>query len=229
MEIPVINQRGGTEGQVELSDSVFDVPMNHALVHQVVVAYQANKRQGTHDTKTRGEVSGGGRKPWIQKHTGRARQGSIRAPQWRHGGTVFGPHPRDYRQALPKRMKRRALKCAISEKIRRGGLVCIDSLDSLDGKTRAMVSLLESLDMKGSVLVVTETSDTNVVRAGHNLKQVWTLPVNQLNAHEILRRSTILITRDALKAGEALWSATPNRLPALIRAGSSDGEAEEEP
>ena len=228
MEIPVINQRGGSAGQVEVSDSVFDVPMNHSLVHQVVLAYQANKRQGTHDTKTRGEVSGGGRKPWIQKHTGRARQGSIRAPQWRHGGTVFGPHPRDYRQALPKRMKRQALKCALSEKIRSGGLVCIDSLDSLDGKTRSMVSLLESLNMNGSILLVTETSDTNVVRAGHNLKQVWTLPVNQLNAHEVLRRSTVLITRDALKAGEALWSATPNRLPALIRAASSAGEAEEE-
>ena len=228
MEIPVINQRGETVGQVELDESVFDVPMNHALVHQVVVAYQANKRQGTHDTKTRGEVSGGGRKPWIQKHTGRARQGSIRSPQWRHGGTVFGPHPRDYRQALPKRMKRQALKCALSEKIRRGGLTCIDSLDGLDGKTRSMVSLMESLDITGTTLVVTEASDANVARAGHNLKQVWSLPVSQLNAHEILRRTTVLITRDALKAGEALWSATPNRLPALLRAGVAEGAGEEE-
>lgn len=228
MEIPVINQRGESVGQVEVSDAVFDVPMNHSLVHQAVVTYQANKRQGTHDTKTRGEVSGGGRKPWIQKHTGRARQGSIRSPQWRHGGTVFGPHPRDYRQALPKRMKRQAFKCAISEKIRRGGLVCIDSLDSLDGKTRSMVSLLDSLDISSTILVVTETSDSNVARSGHNLKQVWTLPVNQLNAHEVLRRNTVLITRDALKAGEALWSATPKRLPALLRAGSSEGTAEEE-
>ena len=93
MEISVVNQRGQAAGTVEVDDSIFDVPMNHALVHQLVVSYQANKRQGTHDTKTRGEVSGGGRKPWIQKHTGRARQGSIRSPQWRHGGTVFGPHP----------------------------------------------------------------------------------------------------------------------------------------
>ena len=228
MEIPVINQRGETVGQVEVSDSVFDVPMNHSLVHQAVVTYQANKRQGTHDTKTRGEVSGGGRKPWIQKHTGRARQGSIRSPQWRHGGTVFGPHPRDYRQDLPKKMKRLALKCALSEKIRSGGLICVDSLDSLDGKTRSMASLLESLGLAGSVLVVTETSETNVARSGHNLKQVWSLPVNQLNAHEVLRRGTMLITQGALKAGEAIWSSSPNRLPALMRAGSAEAQAEEE-
>ena len=125
-------------------------------------------------------------------------------------------------------MKRQALKCAISEKIRSGGLVCIDSLDSLDGKTRSMVSLLDTLGVGSTILVVTETSDSDIARSGHNLKQVWTLPVNQLNAHEVLRRNTVLITRDALKAGEALWSATPNRLPALRRAGTREGAAEEE-
>ena len=222
MEIPVVNQRGQAAGTVELDDSIFDVPMNHALVHQLVVSYQANKRQGTHDTKTRGEVSGGGRKPWIQKHTGRARQGSIRSPQWRHGGTVFGPHPRDYRQDMPKRMRRLALKCAISEKLRQGSVLCVDSLDTLDGKTRSMVSLVAALGISGSVLVVTEESDTNVVRAGHNLKQVWTLPVNQLNAHELLRRGTIVITRDALKKGETLWSANPDRRPAAVRAANGE-------
>ena len=225
MEIPVVNQRGQAAGTVEVDESIFDVPMNHALVHQLVVSYQANKRQGTHDTKTRGEVSGGGRKPWIQKHTGRARQGSIRSPQWRHGGVVFGPHPRDYRQDMPKRMRRMALKCAISEKIRQGSLVCVDSLDSLDGKTRSMVSLLGALGISKSVLVVTEDSNTNVVRAGHNLKQVWTLPVNQLNAHELLHRSTVLITRSAVEKGQALWSGTPDRRPAAVRAGSGEEEA----
>jgi large subunit ribosomal protein L4 len=225
MEIPVVNQRGQAAGSVEVDDSIFDVPMNHALVHQLVVAYQANKRQGTHDTKTRGEVSGGGRKPWIQKHTGRARQGSIRSPQWRHGGTVFGPHPRDYRQDMPKRMRRLALKCAISEKIRQGTLLCVDSLDTLDGKTSSMVNLLGTLGISNSVLVVTEDSDTNVVRAGHNLKQVWTLPVNQVNAHELLRRSTVVITQDALKKGEALWSASPDRRPSAVRAANGEEEA----
>jgi large subunit ribosomal protein L4 len=225
MEIPVVNQRGQAAGSVEVDDSIFDVPMNHALVHQLVVAYQANKRQGTHDTKTRGEVSGGGRKPWIQKHTGRARQGSIRSPQWRHGGTVFGPHPRDYRQDMPKRMRRQALKCAISEKLRQGSVVCVDSLDTLDGKTRSMASLLDALSISNSVLVVTEDSDTNAVRSGRNLKQVWTLPVNQLNAHELLRRSTILITREAVTKGQALWAATPHRRPAAVRAGAGEEEA----
>ena len=225
MEIPVINQRGETIGQVEVADSIFDVPMNHSLVHQAVVTYQANKRQGTHDTKTRGQVSGGGRKPWIQKHTGRARQGSIRSPQWRHGGVVFGPHPRDYRQDLPKRMKRLALKCALSEKIRQGGLMCIDSLDSLDGKTRSMASLLQSLGVSSSTLVVTGTSEPNVAQSGHNLKQVWTLPVNQLNANEVLRRNIVLITRDALQKGESLWASTPNRAPALLRSGEAEEEA----
>lgn len=228
MELPVINQRGETIRHLEVDESVFAVPMNHSLVHQAIVIYQLNKRQGTHDTKTRAQVSGGGRKPWIQKHTGRARQGSIRAPQWRHGGVVFGPHPRDYRKALPKRMRRLALKCALSEKIRRGGLLCLDRLDHLDGKTRSMAGLLEGLGITGSALVVTENPDWSVARAGHNLKKVWTLPVNQLNAHELLRRETVVITVAALRKGEALWAATPNRRPALSPVGPEDpGQAGE--
>ena len=226
MELPVINQQGETVGRIAVDDAVFDVPMNHSLVHQAVVIYQGNKRQGTHDTKTRGQVSGGGRKPWIQKHTGRARQGSIRAPQWRHGGTVFGPHPRDYRKALPKRMRRQALKCALSEKIRAGGLLCVDSLDTLDGKTRSMAGLMAGLGISGSALVVTEQAEPAVARAGHNLKQVWTLPVNQLNAHELLRRGTVVITQDALRKGEAMWAANPNRRPAM--AGESNGAGDGE-
>ena len=227
MELPVVNQKGERVSSVELDDAVFDVPMNHSLVHQAVVIYQANKRQGTHDTKTRGEVSGGGRKPWIQKHTGRARQGSIRSPQWRHGGTVFGPHPRDYRMDLPKRMRRLALKCALSEKIRSNGLICVDTLDSLDGKTKSMVALMEGLGIATSALVVSEDSDAQISRAGRNLKRVWTLPVNQLNAHELLRRGTVVITVDALKKGETLWAATPNRRPAGIVAADADGSEED--
>lgn len=228
MEIPVVNQRGVQVNQLELDDAIFDVPMNHALVHQALVIYQANKRQGTHDTKTRGQVSGGGRKPWIQKHTGRARQGSIRSPQWRHGGTVFGPHPRDYRMDLPKRMRRQALKCALSEKIRSGGLICVESLDSLDGKTKSLVALMDALGITTTTTLVTENSELDVSRAGRNLKQVWSLPVSQLNAHEILKRTTLLITADALKSGEALWSGRPDRRPSAVRAAAGDGEAEED-
>ena len=126
MQVVVKNQTGDTLESIELNDAVFNVPMNTSLVHQAMVIYQGNKRQGTHDTKTRAQVSGGGRKPWIQKHTGRARQGSTRSPQWRHGGVVFGPHPRSYRAALPKRMKRQALRCVLSDKARHERLVCLD-------------------------------------------------------------------------------------------------------
>ena len=136
MQIAVRNQAGEIVDNLELNDLVFDVPMNKSLVHQAMVIYQSNRRQGTHDTKTRAEVSGGGRKPWIQKHTGRARQGSTRSPQWRHGGVVFGPHPRSYRKELSKRMRRHALRCVLSDKARSNRIVCLDSTEGVEGKTR---------------------------------------------------------------------------------------------
>jgi large subunit ribosomal protein L4 len=237
MDVPVKNQSGQTVDSVSLDDAVFDVPMNHTLVHQAVVIYQGNKRQGTHDTKTRSQVSGGGRKPWIQKHTGRARQGSIRSPQWRHGGVVFGPHPRDYRKALPKRMRRQALACVLSEKARRGNLVCLDSMDQQDGKTRSMVTLLENLGITGSALLVTNGSDTNVTRGAHNIQGVWTLPVNQLNANDLLRRETLIMTVAAAQEAEAIWTAAITRGGRRIIAAAAEvpqadesgaeGEAEE--
>lgn len=211
MEIPVKNQDGDTVETIELDDAVFNVPMNHSLVHQALVTYQGNKRQGTSSTKTRSEVSGGGRKPWTQKHTGRARQGSIRSPQWRHGGVVFGPHPRSYRKALPRRMRRLALKCVLSEKARQDRLVCLDSMDTIDGKTKSMVELLSKLEVSGSALIVTQGSDTGVVRASHNLGKVWTLPVNLLNAEELLRRETLIMTVEAARWAEAVLGAPPRK------------------
>ena len=202
MEISVRNQQGEAVDTVDVDDGVFSVPMNHALVHQALVIYQGNKRQGTHDTKTRAQVSGGGRKPWIQKHTGRARQGSIRAPHWRHGGVAFGPHPRSYRRALPKRMRRMALKCVLSDKVRQDRLVCLDSTSSVDGKTKSMVGLLANLGINGSALVVTSGQEDSVVRAAHNLKKVRTLPVNLLNAQELLDRDTVVMTLDAVRWAE---------------------------
>ena len=178
MQVSIKSQNGEAVDRIELDDAVFNVPMNTSLVHQAMVIYQGNKRQGTHDTKTRAQVSGGGRKPWIQKHTGRARQGSTRAPQWRHGGVVFGPHPRSYRAALPKRMKRQALRCVLSEKARQERLFCLDSTDTIDGKTKSMSQLLENLSVVGSALVVTVGTDRNVVLAASNIKKIWTLPVN---------------------------------------------------
>ena len=211
MDIPVKNQNGETVETIQLDDAVFNVPMNHPLVHQALVIYQLNKRQGTHNTKTRAQVSGGGRKPWIQKHTGRARQGSIRSPQWRHGGVVFGPHPRDYRKAIPRRMRRLALKCVLSDKARQHRLICLDSVDAVDGKTKSMAGLLQKLDVSGSALMVTQDTDVNVVRASHNLAKVWTLPVTQLNAHELLRRETVIMTVAAARWAEEFLSADIRR------------------
>ncbi len=211
MELPVLNTGGNAVDTIEVDEAVFDVPMNQTLVHQAMVIYQLNQRQGTHSTRTRAEVSGGGRKPWIQKHTGRARQGSIRSPQWRHGGIAFGPKPRDYRKALPRAMRRKALQCVLSEKIRGGRLICVDSLDSIDGKTRSMKQVLENLNISGSVLVVTEEAQQNVARAGGNLKQVWTLPSDLVNANDVLKRRTVLITVGAIQRIGELCQAPRHR------------------
>ena len=210
MELTVKNQDGDTVDTIMLDQAVFDVPMNHGVVHQALVIYQLNKRQGTHSTKTRADVSGGGRKPWAQKHTGRARQGSIRSPQWRHGGVVFGPHPRSYRKVLPRRMRRLALKCVLSEKARLGRLVCLESLDLVDGKTKLMIDLLHKLGVSGSALVVTREPEEAVVRASRNLKNIWTLPVSLLNAHELLRRETVIMTVAAARWAEDMWAVEPH-------------------
>lgn len=206
MEHPVKNQLGDTIETIELSDDVFSVPMNNAVMHQAVVIYQGNKRQGTHDTKTRAQVSGGGRKPWIQKHTGRARQGSTRSPQWRHGGVVFGPHPRDYRKAIPRKMRRQALKCALSDKIRQSDFICLDSTDELNGKTQSMTTLLYNLGISSSALIVTASAQSEVFRAGHNIPRLWTTPVNLLNANDILNYKTLVMTVEAAKLAEQMWA-----------------------
>ena len=210
MELPVKNQGGDTVDTITLNDAVFGVSMNPTVVHQALVIYQGNKRQGTHDTKTRGEVSGGGKKPWAQKHTGRARQGSTCAVQWRHGGIAFGPHPRSHRKELPRRLRRLALKCVLSEKARRGRLVCLETLEGLDGKTRSMAQLLGNLGVSGSALLVTLEPQENVIRAAHNLPKIWTLPVNLLNAEELLRREMVVMTVDAARQAEQIWAVEPH-------------------
>ena len=222
MELPVVNGNGDAIDTININDGVFDVPMNQTLVHQAMVIYQLNQRQGTHSTRTRAEVSGGGRKPWIQKHTGRARQGSIRSPQWRHGGIVFGPKPRDYRKALPRAMRRKALQCVLSEKIRNGRLICIDSLDELDGRTKSMKRLLANLGISGSVLVITEDADQDVVRAGSNLKQVWTLPSDLVNANDVLKRETVLVEVGGIRRIAELCTAPRFRARAAASAASGE-------
>ncbi|MBL16285.1 MAG: 50S ribosomal protein L4 [Chloroflexi bacterium] len=210
MQISVKNQTGDALDNIELNDAVFDVPMNPTLVHQAMVIYQGNKRHGTSDTKTRAQVSGGGRKPWIQKHTGRARQGSTRSPQWRHGGVTFGPHPRSYRAVLPKRMKRQALRCVLSEKARKDRLICLDSTSTIDGKTKSMTQLLENLAIGGSALVVTKGTDRSVVLAANNLTKIWTLPVHQLNALELLSKDMVIMTVEAARWMEETLASEPH-------------------
>lgn len=227
MQIAVRNQSGDTVENIELADIVFNAPMNRSLVHQAMVIYQSNRRQGTHDTKTRAEVSGGGRKPWIQKHTGRARQGSTRSPHWRHGGVAFGPHPRSYRKALPKRMRRAALRCVLSEKARNDRIVCLDSMDGIDGKTRSMTGLLARLNISGSALIVTLGADAEVVQAASNLKKIYTLPVNQLNAETLLSRDTLIMTVEAARWAEDTLASEPHGRRGRKFASSINGKEED--
>jgi large subunit ribosomal protein L4 len=207
MEVQIRNLKGEVVDTAEVSDGVFAVPMNQSLVHQALVMYQQNRRQGTHQTKTRAYVSGGGRKPWPQKYTGRSRQGSIRSPQWRHGGVAFGPHPRDYRKQMPKKMRRMALKCVLSEKVRGGRLIILDDL-SLDApRSKAMKEILGNLGVGASALVVTEEPQVNVVRSARNLPRIWTLPVALLNAEQVLKQEKLVITLDALRKAEELLAS----------------------
>ena len=213
MELPVKNIKGEEVDRIEVSDSLFNAPMNAALVHQAMVMYRANQRQGTQDTKTRGQVSGGGRKPWRQKYTGRARQGSTRAPQWRHGGVAFGPHPRDYRQRMPAKMRRKALRCVLSEKARGERLIVVDRLEFPEARTKEMVQSLRNLGATGSTLVVSREKDEALIRSARNLQRVYTLPVELLNAGALLQRENILMSVDAVRRAEELWADEGRKAP----------------
>lgn len=207
MKLPVRNLDGEVVGEIEVSDAVFNVPMNRAVVHQVMVAHQANRRQGTHKVKTRAEVSGGGRKPWPQKYTGRARQGSIRAPQWRHGGVVHGPRPRDYRQDIPKRMRRLAIRCMLSDKAREGLITVVERMELPAPKTKELARVLERMGLLGRrVLIATGDREDGVVRAARNLPKLKTLPPRLLNTLDLLNYEHLLITVDGVRQVEALWA-----------------------
>jgi large subunit ribosomal protein L4 len=219
MQIDVLNLNGDVTGQIEVSDFVFGIEPNTAVMHQALVRQHANKRLGTHSTKTRGEVSGGGRKPWKQKGTGRARQGSTRAPHWRHGGIVFGPKPRDYTQALPKRMRRLALRSALSAKASSGQLLVIESFDGLEGRTKAMVAFLGQFDTVRGTVVATGAKQENLIRAAGNLPEVKTLLVNYLNLHDLLKHARLILDREAITYIEQTWGEeSEERLRAVRRA-----------
>ncbi len=206
MEVDVRNTRGQVVDRVEVSDLLFNAPMHPALVHQALVRQRANARTGTHSTKTRAEARGGGRKPWRQKYTGRSRQGSIRSPLWRHGGVAFGPKPRSYRQDLPVRMRRQALRSVLSGKLTDGDMLIIDSFGLDRPRTRDVLAALQGLDISGPALLVTAEPDHNLIRSARNVPRVKTLPARYLNVGDLLAHRTLVITLDAVRDAEDLWA-----------------------
>ncbi len=207
MQLSIVNMEGTQMGTLDVSDVLFGVPMNIAVVHQAMVWQRANARQGTSSTKTRGQVSGGGIKPRPQKHSGRSRQGSIRAPQWRHGGIVFGPSPRSYRQRLPKKMRRLAIRCLLSEKVRADQLTVLQALELPQPKTKEMQRILAALGATSKVLLVTPQRDEMVVMSARGLQKVKTLPAPNLSVLDILDCDRLVMTVDAVRMIEELWAS----------------------
>jgi len=208
VEISVYSLAGEVVKQIEISDHVFGVPFNEAVVHQAVVRQQANARQGTAKTKTRGEVSATGAKLFRQKHTGQARAGSRRSPIRRGGGIVFGPRPRSYRQAMPKKMRRLALRCALSVKAKDEELKVVEQFEFLEPRAREMQKVLMALGAPSSVLLVTAVPEGNVIKSARNLGGVKTMPADILNVVDILSHRGLLMTEAAVRRAEDLWGAS---------------------
>lgn len=205
MQVPVYSLTGEVVKNIEVSDRVFGQPFNEALVHQAMVRQQANARQGTASTKTRGEVQGSGRKLYRQKHTGMARRGSRRSPLLRGGGKVFGPLPRSYRQDMPKKMRQLALRCILSIKREEGELKIVEQLGFAEPKTRQMLQVLTALGTDYSTLVVTSEAEENVIKSARNLLGVKTLPASLLNVVDLLSYRGLLMTEAAVRKTEQIW------------------------
>ena len=203
--VTVYNMEGKEVGTIELNDAVFGVEINEHLVHMAVVNQLANNRQGTQKAKTRSEVSGGGRKPWRQKGTGHARQGSTRAPQWTGGGMVFAPVPRDYSFKMNKKEKRAALKSALTSRVQANKLIVLDQLTMDAPKTKAMQNVLNSLNVK-KALVVTKENNANVVLSARNIPSVKTALVNTINVYDVMKYNTVVLTKDAVAAIEEVYA-----------------------
>jgi large subunit ribosomal protein L4 len=199
MDVQLRSLSGQEIGTVALDDRVFGIEPNRAVLHQAVVAHLANKRQGTADSRTRAEVAGGGKKPWRQKGTGRARQGSTRAPHWRGGGSVFGPHPRSYHQRLPRKMRRLALRSALSDKLASGGILVVDQFTLDEPRTKRLLQVLSALAISGKVIIVLPTGDDLVRRASSNLRDVRVALPNGLSLLELLQADVVVFSQDALE------------------------------
>ena len=200
------NMEGAAIGEVELSDAIFAAPVNTAAMHLVVRSILANKRQGNQSALTRGEVRGGGRKIYRQKGTGNARHHGNRAPQFKHGGVVFAPKPRDYVVNVPRKVRRLAFKSAMTSKLNDGDIIVIDALKLDEAKTKLMVKFLGNFELTKNTMLVLPGRDENVVRAGNNLQQLQTLYVNTLNVYDILKAGKIILTQDALKGVEEVYA-----------------------
>ncbi len=203
--VALYNIAGQEIGTVKLSDEIFAQEVNQAALHTVVRAYLANQRQGTQSALTRAEVSGGGIKPWRQKGTGRARQGSTRSPQWRHGGVVFAPKPRDYRVSVNKKVKRLAMKSALSSKVNDGSLIVFDALELAAPKTKEMIKVLDAVKVNKALVVLPEKNET-VERATGNIPNVKATLVGTLNVYEILKYDTLILTKDSLAKIEEVYA-----------------------
>lgn len=204
-KVAILKQDGTNAGDIELNEAVFGIEPNTHVLHEAVVMQQASLRQGTHDVKNRSEVRGGGRKPWRQKGTGRARQGSIRSPQWVGGGVVFGPTPRSYSYKMPKKVRRLALKSALSSKVKENNLVVLEDIVIDAPKTKEVVTILKALDVDAKALIVTAEEDAVVAKSANNLPNVKTTTVSQLNVLDILKYDKLIISKEAAeKAGEVL-------------------------
>ncbi|SPZ49843.1 50S ribosomal protein L4 [Sarcina ventriculi] len=203
--IGLFNKEANKVGEIQLNDQIFAVEVNTDAIHQVVVAQLANKRQGTQSAKTRAEVRGGGIKPWRQKGTGRARQGSIRAPQWIKGGVVFAPKPRDYRMSIPKTMRRVAITSALTSKVLDNNIIVLESLELAAPKTKEMVNVLNAFEAK-KTLIVTAESNENVYKSARNIQGVAVLPVNNINVYDLLKFEKLIITKEAVNKIEEVYA-----------------------
>ena len=203
--VSVYNMQGETVGTMELSDAIFGVELNEHLVHMAVVAQLANKRQGTQSAKTRSEVSGGGKKPWRQKGTGHARQGSTRAPQWTGGGMVFAVKPRDYTIRLNKKEKRAALKCALTSRVQDNKFIVVDAIKTEEIKTKNIKGMLDSLKVKKALMVL-DSMDKNVILSARNIPDVKTAQVNEINVYDVLKYNTVVASQAAVKAIEEVYA-----------------------
>lgn len=203
--VALYNVNGEQVGEIALNDDIFGIPLNESVLHDVAVAQMANRRQGTHDTKTRAEVSGGGKKPWRQKGTGRARHGTIRSPIWRGGGIVFGPHPRDYSYSVPRKVKRLALKSALSAKVAAGEILVLDELKLEGPKTKDMVRILDNLKVNDALLV-TAAKEENIEKSARNIPNIMPIAATGLNVYDILAYDRLVLTRDAVAKVEEVWS-----------------------